>query len=142
MIATRDFKISDLGFLIEDICKTFRLTSGLQADTDTGLFLSSCVYSIEGQEYKRTHYSLLTVVSLPSVLKPADTTGLSFSWEEMSWNKTGLCLFNGLLEIQTRLGGKRICQPMWMDHSHCCRAALAQFSKSDPSRSCVCVCDW
>lgn len=40
----------------------------------------------------------------------AVTTGPVCSREQTSRNKTGMCLFDGLLEIRVRLGGKQICQ--------------------------------
>lgn len=43
-------------------------------------------------------------------LQPAVTTGLVSSREQASCNKSGMCLFDGLLEMRVQLGGKQICQ--------------------------------
>ncbi len=56
----------------------------------------------------------------------------------MSWNQSGLCFFEAWW--LSTAGRRADLSAVWMDHSHRCCAALAQFSKSDPSISCMCLC--
>ncbi len=64
-----------------------------------------------------THYSLMALLHcvwvhciFVQLQQSAVTTGPVCSWEQTSPSKTGMCSFDGLVEIRVRLGGKRICQ--------------------------------
>lgn len=74
-------------------------------------------------------------------LQPAVTTGLVSSREQASCSKSGMCLFDGLLEMRVQLGGKQICR--WREWIIAIDAVRRWHNFQSPIHlSAVCVCSF
>lgn len=73
-------------------------------------------------------------------LQPAVTTGLVSSKEQASCNKSGMCLFDGVLEMRVQLGGKQICQ--WREWIIAIAVQCWHTFQSPIHLSAVCVCSF